>query len=241
MMRYQALPLLLCAACCTGADSCGEPARQLRPEINVERILFLGNSITWHGPAPEIGWNDNWGMAASIRAKDYVHVATDELAGLSGKVPQVMASNIAEFEQTPATYDVGARLEAEWAFKPTLVIVAIGENVGALRTAQDKARFATGFAGLLAAIKTAGQPSILVRSCFWADATKDAIMKQACMDAGGIFVDIGMLGRNKSNFANSERYFANAGVGAHPGDRGMKAIADALIKALTVETIQVGK
>ena len=41
-------------------------------EINV---LFLGNSITRHAPAPEIGWDFDWGMSASAEEKDYVHVA----------------------------------------------------------------------------------------------------------------------------------------------------------------------
>ena len=29
------------------------------------RAVFIGNSITLHSPAPQIGWHYNWGMAAS--------------------------------------------------------------------------------------------------------------------------------------------------------------------------------
>ena len=36
------------------------------------RVLFVGNSITLHGPRPQIGWTNNWGMAASSRDRDYV-------------------------------------------------------------------------------------------------------------------------------------------------------------------------
>ena len=38
------------------------------------RVLFVGNSITRHAPKEEIGWLNDWGMAASSKDKDYVHV-----------------------------------------------------------------------------------------------------------------------------------------------------------------------
>ena len=34
------------------------------------RILFIGNSITRHGPRPSIGWTNDFGMAASSIDKD---------------------------------------------------------------------------------------------------------------------------------------------------------------------------
>jgi alpha-galactosidase len=34
------------------------------------KVLFLGNSITKHGPKADIDWKGNWGMAASAEAND---------------------------------------------------------------------------------------------------------------------------------------------------------------------------
>jgi hypothetical protein len=70
-----------------------------------------------------------------------------------------------------------------------------------------------------------------VRSCFWASGPKDAALKNVCGEVGGVYVDIGTLGKDETNYARSERAFQHKGVAAHPGDRGMKAIADAILKA----------
>jgi hypothetical protein len=49
---------------------------------------------------------------------------------------------------------------------------------------------------------------------------------------GGIYVDISALAKDKSLYGRAERDFKHAGVANHPGDQGMTAIADALMKAL---------
>ncbi len=123
-------------------------------------------------------------------------------------------------------------LKEQFAFKADIVVVAIGENVPALSSAEARTKFKDSVVKLLTALKSNGQPGIFVRSCFWADTTKDEIMKQACLAVGGVFVDMSSLGKDESNFARSERSIAHGGVGAHPGDHGMKAIADALFSAI---------
>jgi hypothetical protein len=196
-----------------------------------KRILFLGNSITLHGPAPQIGWDGNWGMAASSREKDYVHVLADSLAKLWGAAPVLRIDNLADFERHYDTYDLDAGLKEHLAFKPDVVVVAIGENVAALDSDDAKARYKASFTRLLAALG-GGKPKIFVRSCFWPEKTRDDIMRESCAGVGGVFVDIGELGKAEPNYARSERSIAHAGVAAHPGDRGMKAIADALFEAM---------
>jgi len=198
----------------------------------VDRILFLGNSITLHGPSAAVSWSGNWGMAASAPEKDYVHVLVDSIARIRGRRPEMMADNIADFERHFESYDPRSRLAKHLAFRPDLVIIAIGENVPALTTDQARATFESRLVDLLKIVRANGNPTILVRSCFWPEKTKDAILKKAGTQVGGIFVDIGQLSKDESNFARSERSYAHAGVAGHPGDKGMKAIADALLRAL---------
>ncbi|QDT43395.1 hypothetical protein Pan241w_34950 [Gimesia alba] len=197
-----------------------------------QKILFLGNSITLHGPSPKIGWKGNWGMAASAPEKDFVHIVTRSLAKSSEKKPKTLVKNIAAFERQYVTYDLKQNLKEAFAFQPDLVVVAIGENVPKLETEETKMQFKASVDQLLKELRTDNQPTIIVRSCFWPNTAKDAALRQACQQAGGIFVDISSLGKDESNYARSERDFQHAGVAAHPGDKGMQAIADAILKAV---------
>ena len=73
---------------------------------------------------------------------------------------------------------------------------------------------------------------IIVRSQFWQDVEKDQLIKKASVDAGVNFLDVSKLGFDEANYARSERQIEHAGVAAHPGDRGMQALADAFWNTL---------
>ena len=208
------------------------PSAALR-QLKADRIVFLGNSITLHGPAETVQWAGNWGMAASEQEKDYVHLVVNSLARLTGRKPAIMVANIADFERNHTAFDVDANFKKFFDFQPDMVVVAIGENVPPLSSEQAKANYKAGFLKLLKAIKEHGQPTIFVRSCFWADPGKDEIMRQDCAAVGGVFVDASSLGRDPANAARAERFFPHGGVAGHPGDQGMKALADALLRAMT--------
>ncbi len=196
------------------------------------RLLVLGNSITRHGPKADIGWSGNWGMAASAAAKDYVHLVAQGLAESTGTAPVLHVQNIADFERSHHEYDVAAKLREAIDFRADLIVLAIGENVPRLQTPAAQAQFQADVIHLLETLRAGRRPTILVRSCFWADAAKDMALREASRALGATFVDIAPLGGNEENYARSERDFQHAGVAKHPGDRGMTAIAAAILAAL---------
>ncbi|WP_437223772.1 SGNH/GDSL hydrolase family protein [Planctomicrobium sp. SH661] len=202
-------------------------------ELPVGRILYLGNSITRHPPAVKDGHAGDWGMAASAPEKDYVHLLTAKIGDAAHGKPESLAKNIADFERGFQTYDIEKELKEELAFQPDLVIVAIGENVPVLSTDELKSEYAAGFSRLLATLKQHGNPTIVVRSMFWADPVRDDIMRKASEEAGVLFVQLQNLGADPQNQANSEREVSHPGVGGHPGDKGMQAIADALWQGIS--------
>ena len=196
------------------------------------KILFLGNSITLHGPNEGIGWSGNWGMAASAPEKDFVHLVTSSLSGKTATAPETMVKNIAGFERHYATYDLKPILGEVLGFEADLIILAIGENVPGLGSDEAKAQFADSLRKLLNSLRGDNHSVIVVRSCFWPNRAKDEILRQACKEVGGIFVDIGHLAGDESNYARSEREFSHKGVAAHPGDKGMQGIANAILATL---------
>jgi hypothetical protein len=199
---------------------------------NIRRILFLGNSITIHGPKADIGWSGNWGMAASSEEKDYVHLVARAVAVHTGVTPAVQVLNIADFERNYTTFDVAGGLKDAFAFDPDLVVLAIGENVPGLSSESSKGEFRAGVQRILEVAMTKRHPLIVVRSCFWPDVAKDQILHEAADMVGATFVNIAAIGRDPANAARSERSFTHDGVAAHPGDKGMQAMADAIIRAI---------
>lgn len=201
-------------------------------QTSFKKVLFLGNSITKHGPKAELDWSGNWGMAASAEAKDYVHVFTTSLTQKQGSAPEILVKNIADFERAHQGYDFTKKLKDAIDFQADLIVLAISENVRAMKTAEAKTQFQADVTALLKSIQGNHKPTILVRSCFWADAAKDGALRGACDAVSGVYVDISALGKDKKSFARSERPFKHSGVADHPGDQGMAAIAAALMKAL---------
>lgn len=200
--------------------------------LRVNRVLFLGNSITLHAPAPDIGWTGNWGMAASSEDKDYVRLLLDKIAKAAGGRPQFKVRNIAEFERGLGAFNIEEQLKQELEFRPDVVVLAIGENATPADSQESKQAFAEAFRKLLASLEATGRPKVFIRSQFWADPTKDELMKAAAKEGNHIWIDLSPL-IDESCYARSERKFDHAGVAGHPGDKGMQVIADAIWKAIS--------
>lgn len=195
----------------------------------VRKLVVLGNSITKHGPNEKIGWSGNWGMAASAEEKDFSHLLARGIGARSGTAPELLVRNIAAFEREFTKFNAAQELAEVTAFKADLIVLAIGENVPKLATEELKTQFQASLAKLFTVLKSGHNPTIIVRSSFWADPVKDQILKSTAEKAGAIFVDISTLGKDEANYARSERDFKHEGVARHPGDKGMAAIADAIL------------
>ena len=96
----------------------------------------------------------------------------------------------------------------------------------------DASEFGSYYTALIDYLGTDRNVFILCASTWWNNQTINAAIRSACTRANARYVDISGLYADALNRAAGERSFRNSGVGEHPGDRGMSAIADALYGAL---------
>ena len=203
-------------------------------KFEVTKVAILGNSITLHGAAPQIGWEGNWGMAASSADKDFAHILLRYFTEANGgRVPEMLIDNVGAFERNFGEMDPMelASIRKTLEMKPDVFILGIGENTPNQETDEARALFLAKVVNLLELVRDECHSLIVVRSTFWPREWIDSLLKQACEAVGGVYVDIHYLCREEM-FARSEREYQHDGVAVHPGDKGMQAIADAIWTAI---------
>lgn len=194
----------------------------------VERVLILGNSITAHGPAPDIGWKGNWGMAASKEENDFVHLLEAKFK-TKNKDVQVKYANIAStFEQKYWDFDKAALSKLTDEFSPDLIIVRLGENVptGML----SKQSLEQGLRSLVDFISQKRSVRVCITTTFWENKAVSDIIKKTGATARWKVVNLSGLSSKKG--ATATALFTNQSVGMHPSDKGMRLIADEIWKAV---------
>jgi len=192
------------------------------------RVLIYGNSIALHGRAPKIGWNADWGMAASAREKDFAHLVVSGLEAKRGERADFRIRNLALLERNFRTNLTHfADLASDVAYAPDYVVIAIGENVPSIgeMDVSDYTRFLVTLAKPL--VESAKRPRVVMRSPFWRNAVKADCTATAAAEVGATYVDAGPLGEQESNMALG--LFEHKGVARHPGDLGMRRLADLIL------------
>jgi hypothetical protein len=193
---------------------------------NLKKVLFIGNSITHHSPAPDLGWYGDWGMAASSEDKDYVHCIIEKLKN-SNKQAEFMIKTVADYERTFWEFNLNNFKEIR-DFNADIIIMRISENVNDEEAV--KKDFGKYYDELIKYFNASGKAMIVCANGFWNNKNTNEQIKKVAEQNNYIFVDITMLSSNEANMAKKE--YAHEGVGLHPSDEGMKNIADIIFDSI---------
>lgn len=196
----------------------------------------IGNSITKHGLA-NYWWDDDRGMAASKDEADYVHLVTQYLKNNNHDV----VTNAYNFSAWEVNYADRAEflglLDVYLCSKIDLVTIQLGEN------ASDLSTWESDFEELITYIHNkAPNANIIVVGDFWSNGERDSSKQQAAKMCDVKYVSLDGIKDNHDYYAGLGTLIEDAygemhsiehdGVAIHPGDKGMKAIAEKIIEVL---------
>ncbi|MBQ9098262.1 MAG: SGNH/GDSL hydrolase family protein [Clostridia bacterium] len=195
-----------------------------------KKVLFVGNSITRHGPKPAIGWEGDWGMAASAPEKDYVHQTVTLLEQSMGLVDYAFV-NFSKWEVNFWDDSVLTECDRFLQFEPDIVVMRLGENIWS-RAVRDKLQEYDLYVHFDRMIKAfaKGGATILLTDLFWPHPPIDSVIHRVAANSGYPLVHLGDLGELDENKAIG--LFEHTGVAAHPGDLGMHRIAQRIASAI---------
>ena len=192
-----------------------------------KRVIFVGNSITLHGKKAEIGWHGEWGMAASSKEKDYVHLL---MSAICEKSPDCSfcICQVAEWERRyksgKSVYDL---FENARGFNADIIVMRFVENCP--KNDFDKLIFKKETVDLLQYLNPSKNAKIILTTGFWRHPADDGIVEIA-EELNLPLVKLGDLGEKDEMKAIG--LFEHSGVANHPGDLGMKEIADRIFEIL---------
>lgn len=192
-----------------------------------KRVLFVGNSITRHGIKESIGWMNDWGMAASAKEKDYVHLV---MMAVQQKDSEAVFC-ICQASLWERAYAEGESVYSMLApareFSADVIILRIGENCPL--DGFNKHIFKNEYLKLVRYLDATGKAQIILTSCFW-KRDGDDIIQEIAEENVMEFIYLGDLGEQDEMRADG--LFTHTGVAHHPGDKGMQVIAERILEKI---------
>ena len=199
--------------------------------INLEgkgkRIMFVGNSITLHGVLPSIGWYNECGMAASKKENDYVHILMEKI----NKVVPDSGFCICQVAEWERNYKDGESKHFLFKdarnFNADIIVVRFIENCPGDNF--DSSIFKEEFNSILTFLNKSQKAKIILTTGFWRH-PGDNVINEYAKENNLSCVELGDLGEQDEMKALG--LFEHRGVANHPGDLGMKNIAERIFNVI---------
>jgi len=200
-----------------------------------KKYLAIGNSITKHSSC-EYWWGE-WGMAASKREKDYVNLIAKELSKYEVDF-EYNSLNFAEWESSTSRNDQLVKLDKYLEADTDLITIMLGENVDNINELQEN------MITLIDYVKSKSPKAELIMiGMFWSDKIKDEIKKKVAEVVQIPFIELASkydndyfhskIGSSVGEDIGEEKHkIDNVFVARHPGDTGMRAIANEILACI---------
>jgi len=200
------------------------------PDGKGKRVMFVGNSITLHGPNESLGWFNRCGMAASSLDKDYVHILMSNVqakdSDASFCICQAAGWERGYKEGAPAM----EKYEAARDFEADVIVMRIIENCKVAEF--DAEVFFEQYDEFIKYLNKTGKAKIILTTGFWKHPGDEQIKLTGEKNSYPC-IYLGDLGEDDAMMAKG--LYEHAGVAMHPGDKGMENIAKRIWQELEKE------
>lgn len=192
------------------------------------KILFVGNSITKHAPNEKIGWNGNWGMAATSLENDYVHQTVKKLKDRYDSVSYCICQ-VSEWENNYKNkivpYDLFLKARE---FSADIIVMRCVENCKVIDF--DEICFEREYKKLIEYLNLNKNAKVILTTSFWHHPKADEIISKIGKENAHPVIELGCLGEREDMKAIG--MFEHSGVANHPGDYGMKIISEKIFEVI---------
>ncbi len=201
--------------------SCTTNETEVQTEDSYKHILVVGNSIVKHSPAPELGWTNDCGMAATPQETDFCGVIKTELKPLT-----FTRKNVAYWE-ADFNYNLNNFTDVN-SYQYDLIIIKVGENVS------FSPEYKQALKDMINHFKGGAKENvkIIIVSTIWWNDELNTVHSEVALEENYIYCDVNSIKEDYSNFAMNE--YENEAVRIHPNNKGMKFIADKILEKINL-------
>ena len=197
----------------------GQNAADVRGGKNAghPRVLILGNSVTRHGPRPQIGWTNDFGMAASSIDKDFAHVLAAKVKAEFPAASFALANVAGTLERK---FQKGLELDKDFGWmrewQPDAVVMFFGANCPKDYDAKADGKFGQAVEQLRNYLANGGKTKFLISEGFYKRPVLDAEKAAVAAKYGDVYAPMDDI-RSRDDVR---------GRFNHPSDNGMRLIAE---------------
>ncbi len=202
-------------------------------------VFCLGNSLLLHGPSASVGWDGNWGMAASAADRDYFNVMQKLLKkDFPDMKSEWYRESVYLFERA-----ISSSLDADYtdvlddAFgakmrevMPDVVTFQFGDNTPASEITAESYAYALGQCIDFCRSINPDVKIILAKN-FYGGTAKIKGAELAAANKAVALVDLSVYNLKEYKAIG---LFENSGVAGHPNDLGMQRIGETFYEVLKI-------
>lgn len=204
--------------------------------------VALGNSVTCNKVEEELWWG-RWGMAATSKKKDYVHLVYEWLKEQSEEPVTARALDLKKWELAKNRDEILLDYEKYFTEETDLITIQTGENI-----TEFKENLEEEYSNLIELIqrKAPNAQILMLGEVLWPAEDIESAKRKVCEEYGIAFIEMtefltdyeekykSAVGIEVSGEDDKRHTISNEVVAAHPNDEGMECIAELVIAQIAL-------